>query len=99
MTAALVPFPVPRARRRVRIEVDRHELVGGLMDAQALAEEAIDANGASLEVVLRLPPGPWRDELQRAHIAAHDALKALLKQARLMAGTYDGLPHARERTE
>jgi hypothetical protein len=77
---------------QLKLLVPQHELVGDVMDWQALAEEAIDANGASLETVLRLPPGPWRDELQRAHHYAHDRLLALLIELRMAAGKYDGRP-------
>lgn len=74
------------------IEVERHELVGRLMDLQSLAAEAIDANGASLQTVLRLPPGPWRTEMQMAHIATHEALVKLIAEVRMATGRYDGRP-------
>lgn len=81
--------PTNGTRRPVVIEVERHELVGRLMDEQALAVEAIEANGAALQLVLRLPPGPWRDELQRCHHDAHERLVALLASVRLATGVYE----------
>lgn len=95
MTAtATAPIPIERApsrRRPVVIEITKAELVGDLMNAQARATTAIDANGFALEQVLRLPAGPWRSELQAAHIAAHDALVALLVELRLRTGIYEGI--------
>lgn len=94
---AVAPTPIaanghaPR-RRPVRVEIDRHALVGQLMDQISLAEEARDANGASLQTVLRLPPGPWRQEMQAAHHFTHDRLTRLLSALREAAGTYDGRP-------
>lgn len=89
--APVVPIEsAPSRRRPVHISVPRHELVGRVMDQIALAEEAVVANGASLEQVLRLPAGPWRQELQIAHHATHDALVALLVELRMSAGRYDG---------
>lgn len=80
------------SRRPVRMEIDRHELVGRVMDQIALAEEAIDANAAAWQTTLRLPEGIWRDEMQAAHLYAHARLKALLKELRMSAGRYDGKP-------
>ena len=82
-------------RRPVRIEVDRHALVGSVMDWQALAAAAVDANAAAWQTTLRLPEGVWRDEMQAAHLHAHEALKALLVELRMAAGRLDGItPHA-----
>lgn len=76
------------------ITVERHVLVGLFMDFEALASEAITANGYSLQTVLRLPAGPWRQEMQAAHIDTHERLVRLLNEARLAAGRYDGVtPH------
>lgn len=80
----------PGGARHV-VEIERHELVGLVMDAQALASAAIDANGYSLQTVLRLPSGPWRQEMQAAHHDTHKALVALLKELRMAAGRYDGV--------
>lgn len=91
MTVAVRPTNGHAARRPVHVEVPRAELVGRLMDFQTLAEEAIDANGASLQTVLRLPAGPWRDEMSVAHHATHDRLVALLMELRLSSGRYDGV--------
>ena len=54
---ATAPVRTNGARRPVRMEVDRHELVGLCMDLETLASEAIAANGYSLQTVMRLPPG------------------------------------------
>lgn len=90
MTATVTPIrPSTNGRRPIVLEVPQAELVGNLCDWQALAEEAVDANGAALQTTLRLPAGPWRDELQAAHIYAHDRLKALLTELRFAAGIYD----------
>ena len=95
MTVVVEARPAARNGKRggppERITLPRAELVGNLMDLQVLAEEAIDANGASLQQVMRMPAGPWRDEMQRAHIAAHQSMKRLLIRARLGAGRYDGV--------
>lgn len=91
-TAGVIPITSAPSRRPVRVEIDRHELVGALMDQIALAEEAVDANGASLQQVLRLPVGPWRQEMQLAHIHTHDRLVALLAELRMAAGRFDGRP-------
>ncbi len=79
-------------RRPVLLEIPRSELVGSVMDWQCLAIAAIEANGASLPTVLRLPAGPWRDEMSIAHHATHDRLVALLAELRMAAGRYDGRP-------
>lgn len=92
MTVAVPVRPTKGKRRPVFVNVDRSELVGRFMDASSLATEAIRANGAALEVVLRLPAGPWRDELQHAHHFAHDRLVALLAELRVASGIYDGRP-------
>lgn len=91
-TARVVPIEQARNRRPVRVEIDCHKLVGELMEQQCLAIAAIEANGASLQQVLRLPAGPWRDEMSLAHHATHDALVALLSELRMAAGRYDGRP-------
>ncbi len=83
-------------RRPVRLEVDRAELVERFMEAQALAASAIDANGYALQQVLRLPAGPWRSDLQRAHHEAHDRLVALISELRMAVGHFDGLALTRE---
>ena len=83
--------PTNGHRRPVVVAVSRADLVGRWMDVQDLTVRAIEANGASLEQVLRLPPGPWRDELQRAHHFAHDQLIEVLAAARMAAGVYEGL--------
>ena len=92
MTATVTRPATNGHRRPVRIEVSRSELVERICNWQALAEEAVDANGAALEQVLRLPAGPWRQELQLAHHHAHDRLVALLAELRYSAGIYDGRP-------
>lgn len=74
------------------LTVPQAEIVGAVMDWQALAEEARDANGTSLQTVLRLPAGPWRDEMQAAHHFTHERLTALLRALRTAAGHYDGRP-------
>lgn len=78
-------------RRPVRVEIDRHELVGFVMDAQALAVAAIEANGYSLQTVQRLPAGPWRQEMSTAHHDTHKALTDLLAELRMAAGRWDGI--------
>lgn len=80
------------ARRPHVLEVPRAEIVGELMDLQTFATDAITANGAALQLVLRLPPGPWRDELQRTHHDAHDALSALREAIRTRTSTYEHAP-------
>ena len=90
MTVQAVSAPrAVRPRRPVVVAVPRAELVGRWMDVQGLTVRAIDANGASLQQVLRLPPGPWRDELMRAHHFAHDQLIEVLAAARMAAGVYE----------
>jgi hypothetical protein len=74
------------------VTVERHALVGDLLDWQALVREALDANGYSLQTVLRLPAGPWRSEMQAAHIDIHDRLNNLLARLRTASATYDGKP-------
>lgn len=77
------------ARRPTRVAVDRHELVGELIDYQTLANDAMSANGAGLQMALRLPEGVWRSELQRTHHDVHDALVQLIARLRAAAGDYD----------
>jgi len=90
MTATVAPVRTNGHRRPVLIQVPRNEIVGHVLDWQALAEEAITSNGYSLQTVMRLPAGPWRQELQAAHIATHDRLVALLADLRMAAGRFDG---------
>jgi hypothetical protein len=91
----VVDLETARAERQKRggprhvIEVPKNELVGELMDFETLTFEAIDANGYALQQVRRLPPGPWRDELMRAHIAAHDASQKLITRLRMAVGRYE----------
>lgn len=89
MALSTAPTINARRPRMHQVTVDRHALVGDLMDLEALAREAVHANGCSLATVLRLPAGPWRDEMQAAHHATHDALVALYNAARMAAGRYD----------
>ena len=91
---ATAPVRTNGTRRPVRIEVSRSEVVGEFMDLETLASEAIAANGYSLQTVMRLPVGPWRTEMQTAHIDTHDRLTRLLNAARLAAGRYDARPIA-----
>lgn len=87
------PRPAAEQRPGPRfIRVNQGQLVHGLMDLETLATEAIAANGYSLQTVMRLPAGTWRQEMQAAHIDTHDRLVRLLTAARLAAGRYDGRP-------
>lgn len=92
MTATLVARkPTTNGHRRpVQIAVDRHQLVGDLMDWQTLAREAMYANGAALQII----NGFERDALVYEAIAAtHDAharLSRLVAVLRLAAGQLDG---------
>lgn len=92
MTALAAPIPIRRRRPTERIAVRRDSLVHELMDAEARAFEAIRANGFCIEQVRRLPPGPWRDSLLQATVAAHDSMKALLVELRASAHRYETTP-------
>ena len=82
------------ARRPVRMEVDRHELVGQMLDFETLAHEALDEYGYALQSVCRLPAGPMAFEARDALKALYPRLTRLLNEARLAAGRYDGVtPH------
>jgi hypothetical protein len=79
-------------RRPVRIEVDRHELVGRVMDWEALTFEALDANGATMLLLSHLS----RDGVVYEAIAAtqdtHERLFRLLNELKAIARELDGSP-------
>jgi DNA-binding FadR family transcriptional regulator len=76
-------------RRPVVIEVERHQLVGDLMDWQALAQEAMYANGAALQILTRLEPDAAVYEAIRATHDTHARLMQLLIHLRAIAGLFD----------
>jgi hypothetical protein len=76
-------------RRPVRIEVERHQLVGDLMDWQALAQEARDANGAALSIINRFERDAAVYEAMRCMHATHNNLAQLLAHLRAAAGLLD----------
>lgn len=91
MTAA-APIPIASRRRPTRVLIDRHELVGALLDWQALTQDAMVANGAALQLLMRQAPGASRDEAIRATHETHTALSGLLASLRRAAGDYDRRP-------
>lgn len=77
MTAAPIVL-AERRIRRPRINVEQGQLMATCMNATALAREVIYANGAAVQNLQRLPPGPERDEAVRATHRVHDkAVQAL----------------------
>jgi hypothetical protein len=92
MTATAPPNVKPATnghRQPVLIEVPRHELVGALMDWQALAQEAMDANGAALQILTRLVPDAVIYEAIRNTHDTHARLMQLLLHLRASAGLFD----------
>lgn len=85
----VIPFPRQAGRRPVHIEVERHELVGFCLDADALASEVAVANGAAIENLLRLPAGPERDEALLGTHRTHNRLVELLKHVRMGSARYE----------
>lgn len=77
-------------RRPVLIEVDRHAVVGSLMDWQALAQEALFANGAALQILTGLERDALVYEAIRATHDTHARLTRLLADLRKQAGALDG---------
>lgn len=82
------------ARRPVLMTVQRHEAVGAVMDAIALASDALISNGAALQLLDRArQQTPGNVLLQEATRATHDThahLMQLLADLRARAGALDG---------
>lgn len=76
--------------RPVRILVDRHQVVGQVMDWQAMAQEAMYANGAALQILIRLDGDPLVYEAVRATHDTHARLSRLISELRKAAGELDG---------
>lgn len=79
-----------KGRRPVRIEVERHQLVGDLLDWQALAQEARDANGAALQILDGFERDAAVYEAIRCTHDVHARLMQLLIDLRVAAGRLDG---------
>ena len=82
-------------RRPVVVAIPRAELVGSLMDVQALATEGMDAVGEGLRAVERLceavqGTSPRIKAIEHALIAIYDHQVRLLHEATVLAGRYDG---------
>lgn len=92
MTATAPPVkPTTNGSRRpVRIEVDQHEWVGQVMDWQSFVREAMYANAAGLQILMRMEP---KDavvyEAMRAHHDVHNNLAQLLLHLQASAGLLD----------
>lgn len=97
--AGAPPVPLPKANGRAtatQITVDRHELVGSLMDMQALAAEGMTAVGEALRAIERLyealqGTSPRIKAIEHAVVAIHDRQTRLLNEATMLAGRYDGV--------
>jgi hypothetical protein len=77
-------------RRPVRLEIDRHQLVGQVLDWQALAAEALVTNGAALAILDGFPRDALVYEAIRATHDTHARLMQLLADLRAAAGDLDG---------
>jgi len=89
-TVARPKAPTNGQRRPVRIEVERHQLVGDLMDWQALATEAMYANGAALQILTHVDKDAAVYEAIRSVHDTHARLMQLLVHLRAAAGRLDG---------
>lgn len=87
----------PRSRATpAQIVVEKNDIVGTCMDLNALATEAIYANGHAIQVALYgLPPSPERSAIQSALLDSHKALKALVVGARDASRRYETTPSIR----
>jgi hypothetical protein len=70
--------------------VERHQAVGEVMDAIALASDALLANGAAVQLLARMNAGPERNEALFASHDTHAALMQLLADLRAQVGRLDG---------
>jgi hypothetical protein len=90
VNVATAPARTNGHRRPVRLEVDRHELVGQVLDWQALAAEALLTNGAALALLDGFPRDALVYEAIRATHDTHARLMQLLADLRAAAGDLDG---------
>jgi hypothetical protein len=86
-----------RAVARIRsgpahIRVEKGRLIAFCMDAQTLTRELIDANGAAIQNLLHLPPGPERDEAVRATHRVHEKAVAALNEWLAATDRYEQTP-------
>ena len=88
-TAARVKPATNGHRRPALIEVQKHELVGDILDWQALAQEAMYANGAALQILTHVEPDVAIYEAIRATHDTHARLMQLLLHLRASAGLFD----------
>lgn len=88
MTAA-VKAPTNGHRRPVVMTVARHQLVGEVMDASALVEEARISNGAALSIVDRFARDAVVYELMRCLHDTHNRLTQARTDLRDLAGDLD----------
>ncbi len=93
MTTAL-KAPTSGQRRPVRVIFERHLLVGSVMDGQALALEAMEANGAVLTILNSFDRDAAVYEAIRSTHEVHANLMQLLIDLRALAGQLDGLTDA-----
>jgi predicted glycosyl hydrolase (DUF1957 family) len=76
-------------RRPVLVQVPKHQLVGQVMDWQALAQEAMYANGAALQILNGFERDAAVYEAMRAVHDTHNHLAQLLAHLRAAAGLLD----------
>lgn len=87
-----VATPTRSRRRPVVVAIERSVLVGAFMDADALAAEAMYANGAAIQLLRRIA---GEAAVEQAVVAAHDThdrLTALRRGLRASSGLYDRTP-------
>jgi DNA-binding FadR family transcriptional regulator len=76
-------------RRPTQVTVDRHALVGHVLDWQALTCEAMDANGTALQILCGLERDAAVYEAMRATHDTHARLMQLLTDLRAAAHELD----------
>jgi hypothetical protein len=89
VTAATTPA-TSATRRPVRVVFERHQLVGTVMDSQALASEAMQANGTVLTILNGFDRDAAVYEAIRSVHETHARLMQLLIELRALAGKLDG---------
>lgn len=83
---------LPKRRRHnppQLVALERHAIVGAVMDSIARVQDSIFANGAAIQLLRRMRPGPERNEALRAACDTHVVLSALLAELRAQVGELD----------